>query len=173
MSGHRDGDFRGAGTDREQTECSGHRRVAVRAEQELPRPGEALEMKIVRDAVAGTRVEGAVPLGPAPQVRVVLGVLVVDLKDVVVDVGDGWNRDPIEAELLELEARHRARRVLEQDLVDEELDLLLRASGEVFGDDLLREGHRFGHVDSVNVLAVLFAALAGALFGALAVTVRY
>ena len=57
----------------------------------------------------------------------------------MVDVRDRRQRNPVEAELLELEAGHRPGRVLEQDLVDPELDLLLRLAGQMVGDDLLRE----------------------------------
>ena len=49
----------------------------------------------------------------------------------MVDVRDRRHRDAVEAEPLELEAGHRPRRVLEQDLVDPELDLLLALAGEV------------------------------------------
>ena len=55
------------------------------------------------------------------------------------------HRDPVEPELLELEARHRPGRVLEQDLVDREPDLLVRPLGQVIGDDLLGERSRPGH----------------------------
>ena len=102
----------------------GHRRVAVGADAAPARPGEALEVEVVRDAVPGPRVERAVPRRAAAQVGVVLRVLVVELEDVVVDVRDGRHRDAVEAEPLELEAGHRPGRVLEQDLVDAELDLL-------------------------------------------------
>ena len=75
----------------------------------------------------------------------VLGILVVELQHVVVDVGDGRDRDPVEAELLELEAGHRSRRVLQEDLVDAEVELLVRAADQVLGDDLLRERPPPGH----------------------------
>ena len=81
----------------------------------------------------------------------VLGILVVELQHVVVDVGDGRDRHPVEAELLELEAGHRPGRVLEQDLVDAELDLLVRAADQVLGDDLLRERLRRRHGKSLSL----------------------
>ena len=58
----------------------GHRRVAVGADQEPARPGEALEVQVVGDAVSGPRVERAVARGELAEVRVVLGILVVDLE---------------------------------------------------------------------------------------------
>ena len=79
----------------------------------------------------------------------VLRVLVVELEHVVVDVRDRRDGDAVEAEPLELEAGHRARRVLEEDLVDAQLDLLVRAAGEVFVDDLLGERASGSHERSV------------------------
>src|SRR5439155_3390734 len=78
-------------------------------------------------------------LRPAAQVRVILRILVVELDNVVVDVGDGRHGHAVEAELLELEARHRPGRILEQNLVDTELELVLAPTGQVVVDDLLRE----------------------------------
>src|SRR5213078_3777566 len=127
-----------------------HRRVTVGPQQELSRPGESLEMKVMRDAVARSRIEQPVAPGETAQVRVILRVLVVELKNVVVDVRDRRYGDSLEAESLELETGHRARRVLEQDLVDAELDVLLGARHEVLGDDLLRERPRPRHRQSVN-----------------------
>ncbi len=79
----------------------------------------------------------------------VLGVLVVELQRVVVDVRDRRDGDAVEAEPLELEAGHRARSVLEEDLVDAQLDLLVRAAGEVFVDDLRGERASGAHGRSV------------------------
>src|SRR5439155_1581528 len=70
--GHRDRDLGGAGADREHSERAGHRRVAVRADQHLPWAREALEVQVVGDAVAGARVERAVPRRPAPEVCAVV-----------------------------------------------------------------------------------------------------
>ena len=77
----------------------------------------------------------------------VLGVLVVELQGVVVDVRDRRHRYTVDAEPLELQAGHGAGRVLEEDLVDAQLDLLLGAAGEVLVDDLL--GERARHHGSV------------------------
>ena len=51
--GHRDRDLGRAGADREHAERARHRRVAVRADQQPPRPGEPLQVQVVRDPVAG------------------------------------------------------------------------------------------------------------------------
>ena len=123
--------------------------MAVRAEQHVARPAETLEVEVVRDAVPRTRVERPVARGPTAKVRVVLGVLVVELQRVVIDVGEGRNSNAVDAEPLELQARHGAGRVFEEDLVDAQLDLLRRAAGEVSVDDLLRERARGSHERSV------------------------
>ena len=51
-AGHRDRDLGRPRADREHPERAGHRRVAVGAEQHLPRTGEALEVQVVGDPVA-------------------------------------------------------------------------------------------------------------------------
>ena len=73
----------------------------------------------------------------------VVGVLEVDLEDVVVDVDDRRvHLDPVVAEELELHHCHRPGRVLRQRLVDGDRDLLARdevAADEVLFEDRARE----------------------------------
>ena len=90
----------------------------------LARRGEALEVHVVADAVAGLGVLDAVPAAERLQVVVVVHVALVDLEHVVVDVDDR-QRDgrALDAELLELQRGHRARRVLDQHLVDAQPEL--------------------------------------------------
>ena len=74
----------------------------------------------------------------------VVGVLEVDLEDVVVDVDHGrLDLDAIDPEQLELHAGHRPGRVLRQGLVDPKRDLLTGnqlAALEVVFEDRAREG---------------------------------
>ena len=73
----------------------------------------------------------------------VVGVLVVELDDVVVDVLNGaLDLHPRDAELLELHQSHRPGRVLEQRLIDPQRDRgagVELAVGEVLGEDLRGE----------------------------------
>ena len=108
-----------------------------------PGPGEALDVHVVADAVAGPREMD--PVAPAERLEhaVVVGVLVVELDDVVVHVLDGaLDLDARHVQLLELHERHRAGGVLEERLVHAQRD---RRAGpqlalhEVVGEDLARE----------------------------------
>ncbi len=125
LARHRHGHLGRACADRQHPERPCHGRVAVRAQQHVARPAEALEVKVVRDAVSGARVERPVTRGPTAEVGVVLGVPVVELQRVVVDVRDRRDSHAVDAESLELQAGHGAGRVLEENLVDAQLDLLV------------------------------------------------
>src|SRR5215204_3096893 len=57
---HRHGHVKPAGPDGEHPECAGHGGVRVGTDQEPSGPGEAFEVDVVRDAVAGTGVGDAV-----------------------------------------------------------------------------------------------------------------
>ena len=136
-SGHGDRDLGRTRSDRKHSERARHRGVAVRTQQHVSGTREPFEVQVVGDAVSRTRVEQAVALGERAQVDVVVRVSVVELDDVVIHVRHReGHAHAVEVEPLELEAGHGARRVLEQHLVDAELDLLARASGEVLVDDL-------------------------------------
>ena len=81
-------------------------------------PGEALDVQVVADAVTGPGVVDAVFCGEGLQEAVVVGVLEVQLDDVVVNVLDREvHLDPVHPHPLELQAGHRACRVLQQRLV--------------------------------------------------------
>jgi hypothetical protein len=92
------------------------------------------------------------PPAPSPerlQVAVVVHVARVEPEDVVIDVQhrerDG---DPLGLDLLELQRRHRPRRVLDQDLVDGQVDLLPgheAPARQVRGQEPVREGARLRH----------------------------
>ena len=79
----------------------------------------------------------------------VVHVALVDLQHVVVDVQHRErHRDPVDAERLELQAQHRAGRVLDQDLVDGQVDLLPgreAAARQVRGQQAVREGAGLRH----------------------------
>ena len=95
------------------------------------------------DAVAGTGVEDAVPVGDRFQVAVVVGVLDPVLQGPVIHVGEG----KLGAHLghpdgLVLEVGHDPQPVLGQGRVDDETDLaagLHDAAAQVGFDDLLVE----------------------------------
>ncbi len=76
--------------------------------------GEALDVQVVADAVTGPREMDAVLGSKRLEELVVVGVLVVELDDVVVNVLDReGDLHPVHAHPLELQARHRAGRVLQ------------------------------------------------------------
>ena len=110
-------------------------------EHRLPRLAEALHVDVVADPVARAREVQPVLARQRLEHAVVVGVLVVELDDVVVDVLHGaLDLDPRLAELLELHQRHRAGGVLEQRLVHADRDRrpgLELAVGEVLLQDLV------------------------------------
>ena len=79
---------------------------------------EALDVQVVADAVTGPRVEDAVFCGEGLQEAVVVGVLEVQLNDVVVYILECQGHpNPVLPHTLELQASHRAGRILQQRLV--------------------------------------------------------
>ena len=143
-----------ARADGEHAGGAAERRVAVGAEEELPRHAEGLEVHLVADAVAGLGEPRPVAARRRLHVTVVVRVPRVDGVDVVVDVGDDARRaDAREPQRLELEQRHRPVGVGEQDLVDGERDLLAGhglARHEVSVDQLAREAQSHGGIAAVR-----------------------
>ena len=92
----------------------GHRRVGVGADEHLPRPRKPLDVQVVADAVTGAREVHAVARRETLQETVIVRVLEVQLNKVVVHVLHGqWHLHAVEAQLLELQAGHGARRILQ------------------------------------------------------------
>ena len=143
MPGHADRDVEPARADRDHPGRPRLRRVAVGADERLARHGEALAVDVVADPVPGPREPDAVLRGHRLEEPVVVGVLEVDLEDVVVDVDDRRvDLDPVVPEELELHHRHRPGRVLRERLVDGDRDLLARdelPADEVLLEDRARE----------------------------------
>jgi hypothetical protein len=80
--------------------------------------GEPFYVNVVADAVARLRVVHTVLSGEPLQKEMVVGVLVVELDNVVVYVLNGQgDLNPVYAYLLQLHAGHRAGGVLEQGLI--------------------------------------------------------
>jgi hypothetical protein len=104
---------------------------------------ESLHVDVVADPVAGTREVQPVLGGERLQHAVVVGVLVVELDDVVVHVLDrSLDLHPRHVQLLELHQRHRAGGVLKQGLVDPQRDRragFQLSVGQVLMEDLSRE----------------------------------
>ena len=102
--------------------------MRIRPDERRARPGEALDMQVVADAVPRTGVINTVSGGEGLQETVVVWVLEVELDDVVIDVLDGEiYLGAIHAHPLELQAGHRARGVLEQCLIYPQPHLLAGA----------------------------------------------
>ena len=144
---HRHGDVKSARADCYHSDSASRGRVAVRAEERLSRLAEAFEMDLVADSVARAGEVKPVLRRDRLEVAVVVHVLEVSLERVVVDVRDGklrlHARNP---DCLELEVRHRTRRVLGERLVDFQRDVLPARDGvplpEIdvgtsFGNDVL------------------------------------
>src|SRR5919205_561175 len=148
MAGHRHRDVEPAGADRDHAQGAARRRVRIGADEDLAGPREALERDVVADAVAGAREPGSVAPAVGLQHAVVVGVLEVELDDVVVDVLDRPpDADARHADLLELHEGHRPGGVLQERLVDAHADRLpgpQLALDEVLGEDPARQvlGHR-------------------------------
>ena len=146
--------------DGEHARGAAERGVAVRAEDELPRPAEGLEVHLVADAVAGLGEPRPVARGGRLHVPVVVGVARVRLVDVVVDVAHHpRGLDPREAHGLELQPRHVAVGVREQALVNAQADLLSGcglAGHQMRVDELARDGeaHRYRCSTGTNFLPV-------------------
>ena len=98
--------------------------MAVRPDHGLAGDVEALEVAKVRDAVARTRKNRAVPGRHRLQEQVVVRIAVVGLQNVVVNVGHALRHaDAREAEGVKLLPDHGAGRVLNQGLVNLDADL--------------------------------------------------
>src|ERR671913_29143 len=92
--------------------------MGIRPNERRARPGEALDVQVVADAVPGAGVVDAIFGGEALQEAVVVRVLEVELYDVVVNVLDREiHLDAVHAHPLELQTGHRARGVLEKCLI--------------------------------------------------------
>ena len=142
-----DGHVEPAGADRDHAQAPRLHGVGVGAEHRLPGLAEALHVDVVADPVARAREVQPVLAGQRLEHAVVVGVLEVELDDVVVDVLDrALDLDARLAELLELHQRHRAGGVLEQRLVHADRDRPARLQlpvGEVLLEDLA--GQVLGH----------------------------
>src|SRR5215210_1624587 len=120
--------------------------MRIRPDERRAWPGEALDVKVVADAVPWAGVVKAVPGGEGLQKAVVVGVLEVELDDVVVDVLDGEiHPGALHTHPLELQAGHRARGVLEECLIYPKPNLLAGIKHpldqvvlEDLGDQILR-----------------------------------
>ena len=145
---HGHGHVEPARSDGEHARRAAERGVAVRAEDELARHAERLEVDLVADAVARLGEPGAIARGCRLEVTMVVGVARVGLVDVVVDVRhDARGLDAGEAHGLELEPGHVAVGVGEQALVHAQRDLLAGhglAGDEVRVDQLAREVQAHG-----------------------------
>jgi hypothetical protein len=118
LSGHHEGHIKPAGPDGYGPEGAGGGRVGVRPDERRARPGEALDVQGVADAVPRSGEVDAVLGGEGLQEAVVVRVLEVQLDDVMVDVLDGEiHLCAVKAHPLELQAGHRTRSVLEERLI--------------------------------------------------------
>ena len=99
--------------------------MGIGAEHHPTGHAEALQVDLVRDAVARLGEMDAELLRRGHEEDVVVGVLVVGLEQVVVDVlGRQLHLDPVNPEGHELQHRHGAGCVLEQGVIDPDGDLL-------------------------------------------------
>jgi hypothetical protein len=88
--------------------------VGIRPDECRAGPREPLDVQVVADAVTGTGVVDAVFCCEGLQEAVVVGVLEVQLNDVVVHVLEGQGYpDSVHPHPLELQTSHRAGRVLQ------------------------------------------------------------
>ncbi len=105
--------------------------------------GEPLHVHVVADTVARLGVVHTVLGGKPLQKEMVVGVLVVELDDVVVYVLNGQgNLDPAYAYLLQLHAGHRAGSILEQGLIYLDAHLLARLGAAILHVLLEDLGHQ-------------------------------
>src|SRR5207248_3852495 len=129
-----------ARADRDHPQRAAGRGVRVGAHQHAARLRVPLDVHVVADAVAGARVIDPVLARHRLEHPVVVGVLEVELGDVVVHVLDrAVDAHPRHVELLELHASHRPGGVLEQRLIDPQPDWGARlelAVHEVLLEDL-------------------------------------
>src|SRR5918998_998061 len=127
LAGHDQRHVEAAGADGYRPQGTRGGSVGVGPDQGRPWPGEALDVKVVADAVPWPRVIHTVLGGERLQKAVVIGVLEVELDYVVVHVLDGEGHlDPVNPHPLELQAGHRAGRVLQQRLIYPQAHLFAR-----------------------------------------------
>ena len=88
MPGHADRHVEPAGADCDHRARAGLGGVRVRADQRLPRLREPLAVDVVADPVSRSREPGAVFGGHRLEEAMIVGILEVDLEDVVIDVDD-------------------------------------------------------------------------------------
>jgi len=147
LASHGQRDIEAAGADREHAHPARGRRVRVTAEERLAGCGEALEVDLVADAVAGAREMRPEARGCGLQESVIVRILEAGLQHVVVDVRDReLVAHALDAECFELQPGERAGGVLGQGVVDPDGDLVAR--DERSGDEVLLKdglGHGSGH----------------------------
>ena len=148
MAAEHDRHVEPAGADRDHPEAPGLGRVGVGAEHRLARFAVALHVDVVTDPVSRPREVEPVLLRERLEHPVVVGILVVQLHDVVVDVlHRPLDLEPRHSEFLELHQRHRPGGVLQQRLVHPQRDRAPRlelALCQVLGEDLPCEaGHPY------------------------------
>ena len=130
LAGHGGRDVHATHTDGKHAHRAAVRGVRVAAEQHLARHRKAGGVNRMADAVAGARHVHAETLGGRLQVDMVIGRLVVDIEQVVVEIG---NRElgahTIKAQRLEGQVGHDGVDVVRQRLVDTQQDLLAGLHG--------------------------------------------
>ena len=151
VTGHRHSHVEPAGADGDHPERPARGGVRVRAHQDPARLGVALDVHVVADAVARARVVDPELARHRLEHAVVVGVLEVELDDVVVDVlHRAVHPHALCVELLELHAGHRPGGVLQQRLVHAQADR--RAGFQLAVDQVLLEdlpGQVLGHQQRV------------------------
>jgi hypothetical protein len=131
--------------------------MTVGSNQHETRTGEALQVQIVANTTAGRRVNQPIACAYALKVAVIVLIFPVQLEYIVVHVLDGERyRNPIDFKCLELETSHRARVVLQQNLVHSQLEFITRrerSTGQVSTEKLCDQGlcHANGSFLSANL----------------------
>jgi hypothetical protein len=129
---HGQGHIQSSRADAQHGDPRGARGVTVGTQKGLPGDAEPLHVHLVRNAVArGTEVQPVAGAGRL-EVAVIVGVLIVGLKDVVVHVLDGQLRaHPMDPQGLQLQHGHGPGRILEQDVIDADGDLPPRSQASL------------------------------------------
>ena len=126
-AGHGHRNVQTARADRDHSRAAAGRCMAVRAQQDLSRRAETLQVHLVADSIARTAEKGPDLKGHALQVAVVIGVLEAGLKHVVVHVADrDLGLDPRYGHRLELQVGHGSGGILGQGLIHRHGDFLAR-----------------------------------------------
>jgi hypothetical protein len=125
LPGHRHGHVQAAGADRQHTQGTGRRRVAVCAKQDFAGFSKALHVHRVADPVPRAAIPQAEALAGRLQEKVIVGILEIGLDQVVVHVLDRDVRlDALETQGFQFQHHQRAGGVLGQGLVDAQADFL-------------------------------------------------